>query len=188
MGVARFWRRFVGVAVLAALAGCGGGAPRTPEQEAARQTQAEINAAQAQQQAMNEGLGEPTSAGSLNEDGTRASVFDLFTGGAEPDRQIGVNRFLWSASLDILSFLPLEGADPFSGVIATDWGRVGGDPTPFRVTVFISEPALDARSLRVAAFRLQGGRAVAVEAADNRRLEDAILTRARQLRIAADGR
>ncbi len=186
MRVARFWGRLAGVVGIVLLAACGG-AQRTPEQEAVRQQQAEINAERAQNQAIRDVLGEQgTVAG--DPDGGRSSIFDLFGSGVEPDRQIGVNRYLWSASLDILSFLPLEGADPFSGVIATDWGRIGGDPTPFRVTVFISEAALDARALRVAAFRQQGGRAVAVAEADNRRLEDAILTRARQLRIASTRR
>jgi hypothetical protein len=112
------------------------------------------------------------------------SFFDLFRTNVDPERAIGVNRFLWAASLDTLSFLPLEGADPFTGVIVTSWGRVAGDPTPYRVTVLITEPALDARSLRVAAFRQQGGRSVPVAEAENRQIENAILTRARELRIA----
>ncbi|CAN5624074.1 hypothetical protein BH23PSE1_BH23PSE1_17080 [soil metagenome] len=119
---------------------------------------------------------------------TGESFFDLFRRQVDPDRVLGVNRFLWAASLDTLAFLPLEGADPFTGVIVTDWCRVGADPTPYRVTVLITEPALDARSLRVAAFRQQGGRAVPVAADDNRRIENAILTRARQIRIAEAGR
>jgi hypothetical protein len=169
------------LAILAALAACG---PRqqTPE----GRDQARQNADRARQQSIATALGEATSAATEVQD--RETIWDLFAPGAEPQRQIAVNRYLWTASLDILSFLPLEGADPFSGVIVTDWGRVAGDPTPFRVTVFISEAALDARSLRVAAFRQQGGRAAPVSAADNRRLEDAILTRARQLRIAAERR
>jgi hypothetical protein len=112
------------------------------------------------------------------------SFFDLFRSEVDPERSVAVNRFLWAASLDTLSFLPLEGADPFTGVIVTDWGQVGGDPTPYRVTVLIDDPALDPRSLRVAAFRQQGGRAVPVADEDNRRIEDAILTRARELRIS----
>lgn len=117
------------------------------------------------------------------------TVFDLFRrNGGDPERSVAVNRFLWAASLDTLSFLPLEGADPFTGVIVTDWGRVPGDPTPYRVTVLVTEPALDARSLRVAAFRQQGGRAVPVGDAENRQIENAILTRARELRIAERGR
>lgn len=112
------------------------------------------------------------------------SIFDLFRDSGSVDRGVAVNRELWQASLDVLSFLPVEGADPFSGLIVTDWGRVAGDPAPYRVTVYISEPALDARSIKVAAFRQQGGRAVAVGEAENRQLENAILTRARQMRIA----
>ena len=89
----------------------------------------------------------------------------------------------WQASLDTLSFLPLDTADPFAGVILTGWGSVAGGGS-YRVTVLIDDPALDASSLKVAAFRQQGGRAVPVSDAENNQLEDAILTRARQLRIA----
>jgi hypothetical protein len=113
------------------------------------------------------------------------SFFDLFRDRGDADRGVVVNRYLWQASLDILSFLPLEGADPFSGLIVTGWGRAGTAPGAYRVTVYISDPALDARSLKVAAFAQQGGRAVPVTAGQNNQLEDAILTRARQLRIAA---
>lgn len=115
------------------------------------------------------------------------SIFDLFRSRGDAETTIAVNRYLWQASLDVLSFLPLEGTDPFSGLIVTDWGRVAGDATPYRVTVYISEPALDARSLKVAAFRQIGGRAVPVAESENRRVEDAILTRARQIRIARTG-
>lgn len=116
------------------------------------------------------------------------TFLDLFRTNVDPQRTIQVNRFIWAASLDTLSFLPLEGADPFSGVIVTAWGQVPGDPTPYRVTVLVTDAALDARSLRVAAFRQQGGRAVPVGEAENRQLENAILTRARQMRIAQSGR
>ena len=111
------------------------------------------------------------------------SLFDLFRQRGDADREVPVNRFLWQASLDTLSFLPLEQADPFSGVLVTGWGTVNG-AGPFRVTVFVSDPSLDARALKVAAFRLSGGQAVPVGNAENRALEDAILTRARQMRIA----
>ncbi|PZQ52139.1 MAG: DUF3576 domain-containing protein [Rhodovulum sulfidophilum] len=111
------------------------------------------------------------------------SLFDLFRDSG-PKVGTAVSGEIWQASLDTLSFLPLEDIDPFSGVIITGWGRVAGDPTPFKATVYVTSPALDARSLKVAAFRQQGGRAVPVAEEDNRRLEDAILTRARQIRIA----
>lgn len=123
-----------------------------------------------------------------NFDISEETIFDLFRSSADPERNVAVNRFLWAASLDTLSFLPIEGADPFTGVIATDWGQLSGDPTPYRVTVLITDAALDARSLRVAAFRQQGGRAVPVADEDNRRIEDAILTRAREMRIAEAAR
>jgi hypothetical protein len=110
------------------------------------------------------------------------SIFDLFRNRGDVDRQVAVNRFLWQASLDVLSFLPVEAADPFSGLIVTGWGNVGGGA--YRVTVLISDPSLDARALKVAAFRSAGGRAVPVGDAENNALEDAILTRARQMRIA----
>ena len=110
------------------------------------------------------------------------SFFDLFRNRGDIDENVPVNRFLWQASLDVLSFLPLEAADPFSGLIVTGWGNLGGGA--YRVTVFINDPALDARSLKVAGFRSAGGRAVPVGDAENRALEDAILTRARQMRIA----
>ena len=111
------------------------------------------------------------------------SFFDLFRNRGNPEQGVVVNRYLWQASLDTLSFLPLEAADPFSGLILTGWGSVNGGA--YRVTVYISEPALDARSLRVAGFRQSGGRAVPVGDAENRALENAILTRARQMRIAS---
>jgi len=178
--VTRVFRLFGLVVALGALLACAG-PPGSPE----RQEQAQINADRAREQSVQNALGNRSP---VEYQDTGGGIFSLFRGADEPERRIGVNRYLWSASLDILSFLPLEGADPFSGVIATGWGRVGGDPTPFRVTVLIAEPALDARALKVAAFRQQGGRAAPVSQADNRALEDAILTRARQLRIAAERR
>ena len=73
---------------------------------------------------------------------------------------------------------------PSRALLVTGWGNVGGDGGAYRVTVYISDPALDARALKVAGFRQAGGRAVPVGEAENRALEDAILTRARQMRIA----
>lgn len=114
------------------------------------------------------------------------SFFDLFRQQGEAERQVAVNRYLWQASLDVLSFLPIEGADPFSGLIVTGWGNVSGNGL-YRVTVYITDPSLDARALKVAGFRQSGGRAVPVDEGANRALEDAILTRARQMRIAQAG-
>ena len=92
---------------------------------------------------------------------------------------IKVNKYLWAATLETLSFLPIEAADPFSGVVVMGWGRAPGSSTDFRATILIQDPALEAGSLRVA-MQKHGGPA---SAETNRQIEDAILTRARQLRI-----
>ncbi|WP_101067253.1 DUF3576 domain-containing protein [Roseovarius salinarum] len=94
---------------------------------------------------------------------------------------VKVNRFLWQASLDVLDFLPVEAADPFTGVISTGYGTPPGGGRAYRATVLIKDPALDARSLNVA---LQTRRGPVAEST-RREIEDAILGRARQLRIEA---
>jgi hypothetical protein len=103
---------------------------------------------------------------------------------------IGVNGFLWRASLDTLSFLPVNSADPFGGVIITDWHAMPEAPDErFKMNVFILGRSLRADGVRVAVFRQvrdPSGWAdapVAIETAG--RIEDAILVRARQLRFAA---
>jgi hypothetical protein len=94
-----------------------------------------------------------------------------------------VNRYLWAASIDVLNFLPIQSVDPFTGVISTGFGTPPGGGRAYRATIYITDPALDARSLNVALQSRSGP--VAVET--QRAVEDAILSRARQLRIA-DGR
>ena len=101
-----------------------------------------------------------------------------------------VNRYLWRASLDTLAFLPLNSTDPFTGVVATDWAASPDAPDErFKVTAYVTSPQLSARSLKVAVFREiragDGGWASApVSGVTARQLEDAILVRARQLKIA----
>jgi hypothetical protein len=91
-----------------------------------------------------------------------------------------VNKYLWHAALDVLSFLPIEAADPFSGIIAFGNGRAPGSSQVYRATVFITDPALDARSLKVSVTTSRG----AASAQTQREIENAILSRARQLRIS----
>ncbi len=98
------------------------------------------------------------------------------TRGAE---NVAVNRYLWAASIDVLSFLPIQSVDPFTGVIVFGLGTPPGGGRAYRATVLISDPALDARSLNVA-VQSQGG---PVSPETQRAIEDAILGRARQLRI-----
>ena len=80
----------------------------------------------------------------------------------------------------MLNFLPIQSIDPFTGVIVTGYGTPPGGGRPYRATVNISDPALDARSLRLS---LQGAGGTAVAPDTVRAIEDAILTRARQLRV-----
>ena len=102
---------------------------------------------------------------------------------------IGVNGFLWRASLDTIAFMPVNSADPFGGVIITDWYAMPDTPQErFKMNVYILGRALRADGVRVAVFRqvqdTNGGWVDAsVPDAANGKIEDAILTRARQLRF-----
>lgn len=109
----------------------------------------------------------------------RSSVFDMFESNSDPNTTVEVNKYIWQASLDILNFLPVESVDPFSGVIVTGYGTPPGGGRAYRATIYVTDPALDARSLKVALQSRNG----AVDADTVRAVEDAILTRARELRI-----
>ena len=105
-------------------------------------------------------------------------------------KTIGVNSYLWRAALDTLSFAPLAQVDSSGGVIVTDWYANPAAPNDrVKVTVTILDAALRADALRVAASRqvMQGGQWVEapVAAATVQRLEEIILTRARDLRRSA---
>ena len=103
---------------------------------------------------------------------------------------IGVNSYLWRASLETLSFMPLLQTDSAGGVIVTDWYANPNNPGErVKVTVTILDQDLRADALRVAASRqvAQGGAWVdaPVQAATVQKLEDIILTKARDLRRSA---
>lgn len=102
---------------------------------------------------------------------------------------IGVNGFLWRAALDTVSFMPLASADPFGGTILTDWyepENAAGER--YKLNVFILSRQLRSDGIQVKVFKQtkQGSSWVDGEASADmgRQLEDAILTRARQMRIA----
>lgn len=109
-----------------------------------------------------------------------STIWDLFSNRDTSNQQVAVNRYLWNASLDVLNFLPIQSVDPFTGVIVTGYGTPPGGGRSYRATVRISDPALDARSLKLS---LQGAGGSAVAPDTVRAVEDAILTRARQLRV-----
>jgi len=100
---------------------------------------------------------------------------------------IGVNAFLWRAALDTLSFMPLSSADPFGGVLITDWYSPPGNTSErFRATAYILGRQLRSDGVRVALFRqeLRGSAWVdaPVSAGTASELEDQVLARARELR------
>lgn len=106
---------------------------------------------------------------------------------------IGVNSHLWRASLDTISFMPLTSADPFGGVIITDWYAPPDTPRErFKMTIYILARTLRADGLRVAVFRQEkGDQGAWVDSAINpatvTSLENKILERARQLRTGGIG-
>ncbi|MGH1356452.1 MAG: DUF3576 domain-containing protein [Thalassovita sp.] len=110
----------------------------------------------------------------------KSSLKDLFQS-RNTDLETAVNRYIWNASLEILNFLPVQSVDPFTGVIVTGYGTPPGGGRAYRATVYVKDPALEARSLLVA-MQTRGGKPVST--GTQRAIEDAILTRARQLRVA----
>lgn len=136
----------------------------------------------------------PQTAGNINikNQANTGGIFGqdgLFSSDPYADgRSIGVNSFLWRASLDTISFMPVSSADPFGGVIITDWYSAGEAPNErFKLNVYILGRALRADGVRVAVFRqvrdsAGAWRDMTMSDATATKIEDSILTRARQLR------
>ncbi|QQQ17640.1 DUF3576 domain-containing protein [Brevundimonas vitis] len=118
-------------------------------------------------------------------------------GGSAPtptaEAGIGVNGFLWRATLDTLSFMPLANADPWGGVINYDWYTNPQTPDErFKATVFILDTRLRADALNVSITKEVRGSdgqwtAAPVAAQTETDLENAILTKARQLNLSNAG-
>lgn len=104
---------------------------------------------------------------------------------------IGVNAYIWQATLDTIDFIPLASADPFGGLIITEWYQAVGAPGErLKVNVQIRDATLRADSVRVTVYRQVRDEAgdwldAPIDAGTARSLEDHILTRARELRIAS---
>lgn len=128
-------------------------------------------------------------------EGGGIDIFGLFGGdkkgtGGGGGGGIGVNNYLWRASLDTISFMPLASADPFGGVIITDWYTPPETPAErFKMNVYILGRQLRADGVRVAVFRQNragdGWIDATVTKTTSVNLENEILNRARQLRFAA---
>jgi hypothetical protein len=122
----------------------------------------------------------------------------LFGGRDKPAQSagvgIGVNAYLWRATLDTVNFMPLASADPFGGVIITDWYSAAESPNErFKMTLYVLDQDLRADGIRAAVFRqvrdMAGGWSDAVvDPRTGPDIENAILTRARQLRLDAQQR
>ena len=80
----------------------------------------------------------------------RETLWNLFGAADDPNVTVEVNKYLWNAALDVLNFLPIESADPFSGVIVTGYGTPPGGGRAYRATIYVQDPALDARALKLA--------------------------------------
>lgn len=117
-------------------------------------------------------------------DAKGGKIWDMFNKGGDANTTVKANKYIWNAALDVLNFLPIQSVDPFTGVIVTGYGTPPGGGKSYRATIFVQDPALDARSLKVA---LQGSGGAAVAPETVRAVEDAILNRARQMRIADSG-
>ena len=113
----------------------------------------------------------------------RETIWSLFSNSGNANTTVAVNRYIWNAALDVLDFMPIESVDPFSGVIVYGYGTPPGSGRAYRATVLVQDPALDARSLTVALASRSGP----APAETVRAVEDAILTRARQLRVRDSG-
>lgn len=111
------------------------------------------------------------------------------TDGGGEVANLGVNAYLWRASLDTISFMPLQEADPFGGLIITDWyTNPNVTNERFKATVYILDQQLRADALKVTISRQVNRNGEWVDepaSADTEiQIENAILTRARQLRVS----
>ena len=123
----------------------------------------------------------------------RGGGVTIFGGGGGNNRGgedgIGVNSYLWRASLDTLNFMPLQSADPFGGVIITDWYSASTTPNErFKATVYILDTRLRADALNVSIFRQTNTNGqwadASVDPDTEIQIENAILQRARELRLS----
>ena len=107
----------------------------------------------------------------------KETVFDLFKN-KDVNTAIAVNKYIWVATLEVLNFLPIISADPFTGIISFGLGKVPGSNRKYKGTVLINDPALDARSLKVSLISKDGN---LLDPKTVKEVENSILNRARQI-------
>ena len=130
-----------------------------------------------------------SACGSGSKSAGNRTIVPGLSGNSSGSQVTTVNRYLWGASLETVNFLPIASADPISGLIITDW-YVNPESTSerFKVNVYILDQVLRADALRVTVFRQvrEGGTGwvdAKVNPSTPREMENAILNRARQLRL-----
>ena len=102
---------------------------------------------------------------------------------------IAVNTYLWRASLDTLSFMPLLSADPFGGVIITDWYSTSEKPKEkFKIVAYILDKSLRVDAIKIAVFKkIKNENGEWIDHKSNKllknKVEDAILSKARKYKI-----
>lgn len=172
----RFLRGLCGLSILLLLAGCGIFGHSTPISPQTYQPQ-------------NMGPGSAVAPGSLF--GSKGLSVDLMGNnrgaGAGAGAALGVNAYLWRGALDTLAFMPLASADPFGGVIITDWWQPPQAPDErFKADCYILGRELSAGALRLSIFRqvMTNGKwaDAAVSPGTVSDIENRILDRARTLR------
>ena len=107
----------------------------------------------------------------------KETIFELFKD-KDQNTAIAVNKYIWVATLEVLNFLPIISADPFTGIISFGLGKVPGSNSRYKGTVLINDPALDARSLKVSLISENGN---LLDPKTVREVENSILNRARQI-------
>ena len=108
----------------------------------------------------------------------------------QSDDSIPVNALLWRAALDIASFVPLDDVDTFGGSIVTEWHQPKGTPNQrLKLTMFVVGRELRSDAITVRAYIQNRLGTEWIDAGRDetlgRKLENLVLTRARELRAAA---
>jgi hypothetical protein len=119
-----------------------------------------------------------------DEGGIKLNLF----GGNNEDSSLGVNSFLWRAALDAVAKMPIQSTDAVGGTIITDWYFMENNPNMrYRINILVLDSKLHANAVRANIFRQRKNGSEWIDEpqsdADNRELEDIILTKARDLRV-----
>ena len=122
-----------------------------------------------------------TEPGLFSKDASKGIRLDKFLNRDEDDEKFYVNSFLWRASLDIASFAPFESTDAFGGIIVTEWYKK--DDNKIKLSVFIKSRELRSEGVEVKAYVKNKNDEIFEDKKLSIKIENLILTKARELRI-----